>query len=51
MNGWFVKFKLVNNLRYLGVHDSIKAENHLKEILPDYLRFLKDEGYECGKIV
>ncbi|MGB5982641.1 MAG: polysaccharide deacetylase family protein [Nonlabens sp.] len=32
-------------------HDSLKAQKHLRQILPEYLQFLKDEGFECCKII
>lgn len=31
-------------------HDSEKAEKNLKMLLPDYLSFLKDQGYKMDKL-
>lgn len=32
-------------------HDSVKASSNVKQILPTYLQFLKDNGYKCLPIV
>ena len=29
-------------------HDSVKAETNLKAMLPDYLKFLEEEGYKIS---
>jgi hypothetical protein len=41
---------LINKTRKGSIivfHDSVKAENNLRFLLPNYLQFLNQKGYTC----